>query len=108
MPDFFHVGDSPLRTSVEMQKEDYVSLLLEHGANKTIDSWGGPSAMTALGRAAYNLDIRIIKRLSNAKCDVSAVDGDNKRAWQRMPGMTENNHALWKMCADLLDYGKYL
>ncbi|MGB7343705.1 MAG: ankyrin repeat domain-containing protein, partial [Pirellulaceae bacterium] len=77
-------GDSPLRVSVEAGNHDLARLLLAQGARETIDDWGGPSAMTALGRAAWNQDFDMVELLLEFGANPDALDGDHRIAVERM------------------------
>ncbi|WP_218932719.1 ankyrin repeat domain-containing protein [Roseimaritima multifibrata] len=77
-------GDSPLRVSVENGCLPMARTLLSHGATKTINEWGGFSAMTALGRAAWKEDLEMVNLLLEFGADLNALDGDYRKAAERM------------------------
>jgi ankyrin repeat protein len=56
-------GTSPLRYCALKGYVEMARLLLLCGATKTIDEWGGQGAMTALGRAALELHVEMVKLL---------------------------------------------
>jgi hypothetical protein len=56
-------GYSPLRYCAQEGFLEMARLLLLCGATKTIDEWGGPGALTALGFAARGLHVEMVKLL---------------------------------------------
>jgi uncharacterized protein len=56
-------GYSPLRYCAQEGFLEMAGLLLRSGATKTIDEWGGPGALTALGFAARGLHVEMVKLL---------------------------------------------
>ena len=74
-------GDSPLRVSVEHGDLVMAELLLRCGATGTIDEGGGVTSMTALGRAASDLNLPMIELLLKAGADPDAEDSDYKRSF---------------------------
>ncbi|HYQ14909.1 MAG TPA: ankyrin repeat domain-containing protein [Polyangiaceae bacterium] len=78
-------GDSPLRWCAERGDLDGAALLLRCGAARTIDSFGGPTGMTALGQAASSLRLEMIELLISEGADVQALDGDQRTAHDRLP-----------------------
>ncbi|HEY0094092.1 MAG TPA: ankyrin repeat domain-containing protein, partial [Archangium sp.] len=73
-------GDSPLRACVELGEHAMAAMLLRCGATRTIDEGGGPSGMSALGRAAHRLDVPMIELLLQAGADPEARDLDRRTA----------------------------
>jgi ankyrin repeat protein len=78
-------GDSPLRVSVEQNNYEMAALLLRCGAYKKINSYGGLSGMSALGRAIWQLNPPMVKLLLDAGADPEALDLDRETAVQRLP-----------------------
>jgi ankyrin repeat protein len=78
-------GDSPLRTSVEQDDRAMAALLLRCGADKTINTFGGLSGMSALGRAVWELNVPMIELLLDAGADPEALDLDFETALERLP-----------------------
>jgi uncharacterized protein len=95
-------GDSPLRWCIERGDHDTAALLLRCGATRTIDSFGGPTGMTALGQAAYRLDLKMIEILLNAGADPEALDADRFTAARRMPPTDETKHNTTKLAIEAL------
>jgi hypothetical protein len=101
-------GDSPLRWSVDEDDYELAAMLLRCGATKTIDdagtfdSTGGYSAMTALGRAASKLNIRMIQLLLEAGADPEARDYDRRTARSLLPPRETSDPALWDAAEQLL------
>jgi ankyrin repeat protein len=94
-------GDSALGWCVQKRDYDMVATLLRCGARGTIDGPGGGAGMTALGRAAYLLDVRLVRMLLRAGANPSAADGDRFTPIERMrlrprdePGWTEIEQLL--------------
>lgn len=78
-------GDTPLRWCVEHSDHAMAATLLRCGATATIDTAGGPSGMTALGRAVSRLDLRMVALLLGAGADPAALDVDRRTARERLP-----------------------
>ena len=97
-------GDSPLRLAVEKRNYELAALLLRWGAEKTIHDFGGLSGMSALGRAAWGLDIPMIKLLLGAGADPNTPDLDRRTAKERLPPREESDPKLWDAAATLLKY----
>lgn len=95
-------GDSPLRASVEQGDAATAAMLLRSGATRTIDEAGGPSGMSALGRAANRLDVPMIELLLRAGADPEASDLDRQRARERLPPRDAENQEAWAAAAALL------
>jgi ankyrin repeat protein len=88
-------GDSPLRLSVEQSDCAMVALLLLCGASATVNSTGGPSGMTALGRAVSNLSVPIVELLVSAGADPDVLDADRQSAHDRMPPRDAVDPKVW-------------
>ncbi|OWK40923.1 hypothetical protein FRUB_04815 [Fimbriiglobus ruber] len=98
-------GDSPLRLSVEKKDHRMAALLLLCGADKAIHDSGGMSGMSALGRAAWNLDIPMIELLLAAGADPDSPDVDRQTASERLPPRKESDPQIWDAAAVLLGRG---
>ena len=72
-----HEGDSPLRICLQKGYLEMARLLLLCGANKAIHApdGGGPD-MTALGNAAYFLNVDMVKLLLAFGADPNVLDND--------------------------------
>lgn len=95
-------GDSPLRWSVEHDDFETAAMLLRCGATKTIDSAGGASGMSALGRAASQLNVPMIDLLLRAGADPDALDADHQIALERLPPRDTKDPQVWAAAAALL------
>jgi ankyrin repeat protein len=95
-------GDSPLRWCVEQQDRDMTALLLRFGAGKTINEFGGPRGLTALGIAADQCNIPMIELLLDGGADPDALDEDYKSARERLPLREECDPQAWDRAMDLL------
>lgn len=96
-------GDSPLRLAVEERNHAMAAQLLLCGADKTIHDSGGCSGMSALGRAAWGLDIPMIQLLLSAGADPKETDLDLQTAKERLPAREESDTQLWDVAAALLE-----
>lgn len=72
-----HRGDSPLRMCAAKGYVDVARLLLRCGATKTINEWGGDRPMTALGLAALDLQVDMVKLLLAYGANPQARDVDD-------------------------------
>jgi ankyrin repeat protein len=95
-------GDSPLRWCVEQRDIETASLILRCGGWRTIDAARGPSGMTALGRAASQLDLSMVKLLLSAGADPRALDADDRTALQRLPPPSESTRGMVSQLQGLL------
>lgn len=96
-------GESPLRACVEEGDLTMAALLLNAGAAKTIDDWGlAQFGYTALGIAASQLNLPMIKLLLDAGADPNAQDDDYSRAYDRLPRRDESNSQQWAAAFELL------
>ena len=93
-------GDSPLRLSVEKKHRQMAMALLLCGAD--VHDSGGFSGMSALGRAAWNLDIPMIELLLAAGADPDVLDSDRQTARQHLPPRAESDPQVWDAVAALL------
>jgi uncharacterized protein len=79
-------GDSPLRTCIEKEYPEIARLLLLCGANKTIqDRVAG--GMTALGLAAYWLNVEMVKLLLAHGADPHVEDEDRMTVFELLMTM---------------------
>jgi hypothetical protein len=81
-------------------------LLLRHGAAKTINTFGAPGGLTALGIAASRLDIPMIELLLKAGADPDVLDEDFSTARQRLPPRERSDPQAWDTAMDLLELRK--
>ena len=88
-------GDSPLRVSVANRDLAMTSLLLACGTVKSVNESGGPRGMTALGLAAWHLDLAMVKTLIGAGADPRVLDSDYRLASDRMPPRESANSRIW-------------
>jgi ankyrin repeat protein len=95
-------GDSPLRVCVERGDHETAAMLLRCGATRSIDGFGGPSGMTALGRAANRLDLPMLRLLLQAGADPEGRDADRMLARERLPPRKLGNLDAWDAAAALL------
>ncbi len=95
-------GDTPLRWCVEQGDCEMAALLLGAGAARSMDEAGGPSGVTALGRAASRIDVTMLKLLLAAGADPAALDADHLTARQRLSRTTGTDPAAWAAAAALL------
>ncbi|MBK8253564.1 MAG: ankyrin repeat domain-containing protein [Polyangiaceae bacterium] len=78
-------GVSPLRACAEKGSVEIARTLLLCGAAKTINQWGGPGAMTALGLAVRGLHVEMVKLLLAYGADPRAKDVDGLDALDCLP-----------------------
>ena len=98
-------GDSPLRWCVERGDTEMAATLLRCGATGTINDAGGPSGMSALGRAASRLDVATVTLLLGAGADPKALDADRRTALERLPPRDPDTPEAWDAVAALLAPG---
>jgi uncharacterized protein len=77
-------GDSPLRLCAQGRLLEMARLLLRCGADKTMNEAGGAAAMNALGYAAYELDVDMVKLLLAHGADPSVRDYDRMTPLERL------------------------
>jgi len=99
-------GDTPLRISAEVGSLAMAALLLYAGAARTINDWGGLSGLTALGHAAFRLDLPMIKLLLAAGADPRAPDEDDRPAHFHLPPRAESDSQTWDAAFELLGGAK--
>jgi hypothetical protein len=78
------------------------ALLLRASAIRTVNEYGGLRGLTALGIAAKNLDIPMIRLLLEAGADRESRDEDAKLPLERLPAMSPANEAAWRAARALL------
>lgn len=78
-------GDSPIRWCAAQRDHEMARLLIQYGASKTIDQFGGACGLTALGIAAQNTDVLMVQILVSAGADPEAPDEDGRTAAERVP-----------------------
>jgi ankyrin repeat protein len=76
--------------------------LLRHGADRTIDEYGGDWSWTALGHAAHNLDLPMIRLLLAAGADPQAVDDVDETARDKLPPRESHDPDVWDEAIELL------
>lgn len=99
-------GDSPLRLCARMGHLSMAGLLLDAGANRTINEWGGLHGCTALGFAAQRLDTPMIKLLLDAGADPGMPDDGYKTAQERLPPRDASDPNVWDEAFKLLQATK--
>lgn len=95
-------GDTPLRWWVAKKDYETVRQLLEAGAHKTINQFGGLEGLTPLGIAASNFDIPMIELLLRAGAKPEAVDDYNKTARDHLPPRESRDPDAWDRVMELL------
>ena len=95
-------GDTPLALSVKEGDLKMAETLLRAGAAKTIDDSTGLEWRTALGHAAYRLDLEIIRLLLTWGASIDATDSDRCTARERLPDRTDENAVTWDLAFKLL------
>jgi ankyrin repeat protein len=95
-------GDTPLRACAGLGNLDIASLLLDAGAARTINDWGGLTGYTALGIAASRLDLPMMRLLLDAGADPEAPDEDDRPARDRLPPRDESDSHTWDVAFELL------
>jgi hypothetical protein len=96
---------SPLKFSVEQGSFEMAKLLLEYGAERTINEAGGFCGCTALALAASKLDIAMIELLLKNGADPDTRDADGQTARQYLPPPDESDNEAWDAARDLLQGG---
>lgn len=95
-------GYSPLRVAVERKNLAMAATLLRSGADKTIDSAGGPLGASALGRAVLELDLPMVKLLLAWGADPLLPDVDRMIARDHLRKREAANAQIWDEIAALL------
>lgn len=90
-------GDSPLRWAVEQGDHAMVELLLDRGAHRSIDGFGGWEGATALGIATRRLDAEAVSMLLAAGANPDGLDLDRQKARERLPVLTPDNAERWHL-----------
>ncbi|MDF2442562.1 MAG: uncharacterized protein JWR01_765 [Subtercola sp.] len=93
---------SPLLFAVEQRLHGIAELLLEYGAERTIDLTGGFTAHTALATAARNADAAMVRLLLQAGADLSATDSDGYTAVDHLHTAQRLSDAAFRAVSDLL------
>jgi ankyrin repeat protein len=84
-------GNSPLRWAVEQGDIEMARMVLDAGAGKTMDEFGEPRGLTALGLAVERMDLPMIQLLLDAGADREARDWDNRTARERLPSRQDSD-----------------
>jgi hypothetical protein len=82
-----------------------VATLLRCGAKTAIDEAGGDVGMSALGRAAYELDVPMVKLLLRAGANPRARDIDGRSPLERMRFREKHGGPGWNEIEELLSEG---
>lgn len=77
-------AEPPLQFCARRGFHEMARLLLRCGATKTIDKYGGSAGMNALGFAANQLDVEMVKLMLEFGADPDALDFDYKSARDRI------------------------
>jgi ankyrin repeat protein len=95
-------GESALRMAARWKALPLAELLLQYGAEKTIDDFGGDWSWTALGHAAHNFDTDMIQLLLRAGANPEAEDDTGLTARDRLPPRETQDPAAWDRVMELL------
>jgi ankyrin repeat protein len=95
-------GESPLRLAAQGKALDLAQMLLRHGAAKTIDDFGGDRCWTALGHAAHNFDVPMIRLLLEAGADPGCEDDAGDTARDKLPPRETQDPDKWDEVMELL------
>src|SRR5262249_14172134 len=87
-------GHTAIILSVEQDDLPMTNLLLISGAEQSLSCSGGPSGMNALGRAAWMLNIPMIRLLLEAGADPTQRDSDDQASTECLPQRDDLNHQL--------------
>ena len=95
-------GDSPLRWAVSVNDERMARLLIEHGADETIDEIGSPGGFTALGIAVRDLDENLVRMLLDYGASPDHADENLWPAYKLLPEPTDANTESRRAIMELL------
>ncbi len=95
-------GETPLMYAVECDEMNIVKLLIQHGANKTVNHFGGSCGISALTFSVKNLNIPMTEILLKAGADPDALDADDQSARAYLPERNQQNLQQWTTTAELL------
>jgi uncharacterized protein len=95
-------GLSPLRWAVEEDDLEMAALFLRHGADKTINAFGGFCGWTPLGMAASKLNLPMIELLLDAGADPEALDEDGRTARDHLPPRDKSDPEVWDKALERL------
>jgi ankyrin repeat protein len=95
-------GESPLRLCAAAQDLEMVRLLLQYGAGKTINEYGGVLAWTALAHAASNFDIPMIELLLRAGADPGLTAEFGETARDSLPPREQHDPQAWDRVMEML------
>jgi ankyrin repeat protein len=92
---FDESGFSPLMLAVRASDVGLVKTLLDHGANKGVNSVSPILGFGALRSAIRALSVPIVKLLLDAGADPHAVTSDGDTPMSAMPKRNESNAERW-------------
>ncbi|WP_434384520.1 ankyrin repeat domain-containing protein [Melittangium boletus] len=95
-------GDTPLRACAEVGNVAMATLLLDAGATRTLNDWGGLTGCTALGIAISRLDLPMMRLLLDAGADPEATDDDRQPTRDRLPPRDESDAPIWDAAFKML------
>lgn len=93
---------SPLRWAIENDDLEIATLLLRHGADKTIDSLGGFEGVPPLALAASKLNLSIIELLLKAGANPEAPDQDGDAPRYHLPPRDSCDPDTWDSALEVL------
>ena len=95
-------GESPLLLCAAAQNLELATLLLQYGAGKTINEYGGVLAWTALSHAASNFDIPMIELLLREGADPETDGEYGETSRDTLPPREEHDPQEWDRVMEML------
>jgi len=95
-------GESPLRLSAGAEDSVMAELLLQFGASKTINDYGGILGLTALAIAAGNFDVSMIELLIRNGADPARLEEFGETARDKLPPREQHDPQEWDRVMELL------